>query len=127
VSELERLDYLDVDDLLHIAAIVIGDVRVRDLGLLASAAARPRTLVLGAPAYSTLAEKAAALLHSLARNRALLDGNKRLAWSAMRMFCFVNNADVAYDIDDAEGMVVGAAAGTVDVPQIATWITDRLV
>lgn len=73
------VDYLTVDDLREIAAGVLAEAAVRDRGLLASAAARPATTVSGSDAYPTFAEKAAALMHSLARNHALVDGNKRLA------------------------------------------------
>ena len=127
MSANDPFDYLDVDDLLNIAAITVGEVRVRDVGLLASAAARPRTTVLGEAAYPSLVEKAAALMHSLARNHALVDGNKRLAWSATRAFCVLNGRDLRYDVDEAEALVVGVASGTIDVPEIAAWISDRLV
>ena len=121
------IDFLGVEDLLEIAAGVLGEVQLRDAGLLASAAARPQTSVFGADAYPTFAEKAAALLHSLARNHPLVDGNKRLAWAAMRAFCLLNGRDVTYDVDDAEAFVLNAAAGGLDVAEIAEWITDHLV
>ncbi len=77
------IEYLDLDDLLEIARRAVGDeVKVRDYGLLESALARPRASVFGQDAYPDLHLKAAALLHSLARNRALVDGNKRLSWTA---------------------------------------------
>jgi death-on-curing protein len=127
VIAAEAPDYLTVDDLLEIAAGVLGEVPVRDAGLLASAAARPATTVFGEDAYPTFADKAAALMHSLARNRALVDGNKRLAWSATRGFCLLNGRDPRYAVDDAEQLVVGVAAGGLDVPDIAGWIADHLV
>ena len=67
--------YLDLDDLQHIAERVVGEVLVRDVGLLEAASARPRTAAFGRDAYPDLHTKAAALLHSLARNHALVDGN----------------------------------------------------
>ena len=65
------VDYLTLDDLLEIAAGVLGEIQVRDLGLLASAATRPSTTAFGEDAYPTFTEKAAALMHSLARHRPL--------------------------------------------------------
>ena len=120
-----QVDYLSVDDLLEIAAGVLPEVAIRDLGSLASAAGRPRTTVFGEDAYSTLEEKAAALLHSVARNHPLVDGNKRLAWSAMRAFLLLNDADVTYTVDDAEEMVVRVAAGESDVADAAAWIRSH--
>jgi death-on-curing protein len=52
---------------------------VRDLGLLVPATERSRANVFGAELYPTLHEKAAALLHSVARNHALIDGDERTA------------------------------------------------
>jgi len=119
-------DFLSVDDLLEIAAGVLPEVMVRDIGLLASAAARPRTTVFGDDAYPSFAEKAAAPLHSLARNHALVDGNKRLAWAATRTFCLLNGRDLVYEsVDEAERFVLDMAAGAIDVPQIAEWIESR--
>lgn len=113
------VDHLSLDDLLEIAAGVLPSVEIRDVGLLAAAAARPRSSAFGAEAYPTFAEKVAALLHSVARNHALVDGNKRLAWSAARIFCLLNGRDLELGVDEAEAMVVGAAAGTLDVPALA--------
>ena len=120
------LDYLTVEDLLTIAAGVLDDVAVRDRGLLASAAGRPQTTVFGEDAYPTLAEKAAALMHSIARNHALVDGNKRLAWAATRVFCMLNGSDLVIDIDDAEALVLAVATGDLDVPEIAVTISSHL-
>lgn len=127
MSAADPPDYLSVDDVLAVAAGVLGEVSLRDAGLLASAAARPMTTVFGSDAYPTFAEKAAALMYSLARNHALVDGNKRLAWSATRAFCLLNGRDLRNTVDDAEEFVVGVAAGTADVPEIAAWIEAHLI
>lgn len=120
------LDYLTIDDLLEIAQGIIGDFRVRDLGLLESAAARPRSVVFGADAYAAFAEKTAALMHSIARNHALIDGNKRLAWAVGRVFCLLNGRELHMDIDAAGALVVGMASGSLDVPAIAA-VLDRAI
>jgi death on curing protein len=66
--------------------------------------------VLGQDAYPDLETKAAAVLHSLARNRTLVDGNKRLAWLATYVFLAKNGvvAVAASEIDD-----VGEIAATL--------------
>lgn len=105
-------EYLDLDDLLVIARRAIGnDVAVRDYGLLESALARPRASVFGEDAYPDVLLKAAALMHSLARNRALVDGNKRLAWTACRTFLALNDRWVAADEDDRFDFVIRVATG----------------
>ncbi len=122
----EPLDNLTTEDLLEIAARVIGDVEVRDEGLLASAAGRPRTSAFGEDAYPTFAKKAAALMHSLARNHALVDGNKRLAWAATRVFCLLNGRDLVFDVDEAEALVQAVAKGELEASEIATVIEEHL-
>jgi death on curing protein len=122
----EAPDYLSYEDLLEIADGVLDEVLVRDHGLLESAAARPQTTVFGEDAYPDFPTKAAALMHSLARNHPLVDGNKRLAWSAMRIFCLMNGWDVVFTVDDAERLVLDVAAGVTDVPEIAVVLGEHL-
>ena len=113
--------YLSLDDLLQLAREVVGgDVKVRDAGLLGAAAARPETSLLGDDAYPTLAEKAAALLHSIARNHALIDGDKRLALAAATVFCGINGhyPYPALSNEEAYTVTMGAATGDLDVPEI---------
>jgi death-on-curing protein len=126
LSRARRVDYLPVDDLLEIADGLIASLSIRDAGLLASAAARPQTTLLGREAYPSFPEKAAALMHSLARNHPLVDGNKRLAWAATRVFCLLNGHDLAFTVDEAEALVVAAAAGEIELPQLAARIAEKL-
>jgi hypothetical protein len=63
--------YLDIEDALQV--IDRYGFHIRDVGLLASALARPATTVMGAEAYPDLAMKAAALLESVARFHAPID------------------------------------------------------
>lgn len=116
------IDFLSVEDLLEMAAGVTDQVAVRDAGLLAAAAARPRVTVFGDDAYPTFEDKAAALLHSLVRNHALVDGNERLAWSATRIFCLLNGVELTYGVDEAEALMLSAASGHLDVPEISAWM-----
>ncbi|MHB2022142.1 MAG: type II toxin-antitoxin system death-on-curing family toxin [Mycobacteriales bacterium] len=122
MREDRDVDYLSVDDLLEIATGILGELALLDAGLLASAAARPATTVFGADAYPAFADKAAALVHSLARNHPLVDGNKRLGWAALRSFCLLNGTDLRYGVDEAEAFVLSIAAGESDVPGIADWL-----
>ncbi len=74
------MSHLDLDDLLHMASRTLGTFEVRDIGLLESAAARPRSTAFGGDAYPSIDHKAAALLHSVARNHPLVDGNEGSRW-----------------------------------------------
>ncbi len=113
--------YLTVEQALRIArAAVGGPVHVRDVGLLESAVHRPRASVLGQDAYPDVLTKAAALLHSLAGNHPLVDGNKRLAWLATYVFLAKNEIMLDADDDAAFELVVSVASGSItDVEQIA--------
>ena len=113
--------FLDIDDLLHVATRTLGsEPEVRDLGLLESALARPQASAFGRDAYPTIHEKAAALLHSLASNRALIDGNKRLALAATIAFDGMNGTRLTVTNDEAYALIMDVARGRLDdVPVIA--------
>ena len=115
--------HLDVEDLLHIAGRTLPEVQVRDLGLLASAAARPQASAFGEDAYPTAYAKAAALLHSLAKNHPLVDGNKRLALAGTLAFLGLNDLRLTLDNDDAYDLVMAVASG--ELAEVSD-ISDRL-
>jgi death on curing protein len=107
--------YLTLPELLHVAQRVLGaEPAVRDIGLLESALARPQATAFGADAYPDLNAKAAALLHSLARNHALVDGNKRLALAGVIAFYGVNGVRLTLTNDEAYELVIAVADGTLD-------------
>lgn len=112
------VEYLELEDLLgFVRRLGIGPVR--DIGLLDSALARPRSSAFGTDAYPSLNLKVAALLHSLVRNHALIDGNKRLAWLAAVVLLDINGRQVNLSDDEAFALVIWAAAGDIDVEEIA--------
>lgn len=106
--------YLDRDDVLVAGAAALGAVpAVADYGLLDSAVARPAATAFGLDAYPDLLIKAAALLQSLARNHAFVDGNKRTAWASAWTFLTINAIPLAptYEVDAAERLVLDVATG----------------
>ena len=115
---MSEVEYLDLEDLLGLVR-ALGTGPVRDVGLLDSAAARTRSEAFGVDAYSTLSLKAAALLHSLVGNHALVDGNKRLGWLATVVVLDLNGHAPDLDDDAAFTLVMDVAAGAVDVEVIA--------
>lgn len=115
-------EHLTLETLLRIATRALGtqEVLVRDYGLLEAAIARPAATVFGEDAYPQLVTKAAALLHSLATNHALVDGNKRLAWLATTVFLLLNEEPVEAPDDEAFDLVVSVASGALaDLEKIA--------
>ena len=97
-------------------------VRVRrvDVGLLEAAAARPDASVFGADAYPTIHLKVAGLMQSIARNHALVDGNKRLTLAAAIAAFGINGWRFTLTNDEAYDLVIDIATGELsDVAQIA--------
>lgn len=118
------ITYLDLFDLLQLVEdLQVGPVR--DLGLLASAVARPATRLYGYDAYESLDLKAAALLESLARNHSLVDGNKRLGFLALLVFFDINGVEVEVSDDEAYDLVISVVEGKSSLPDVAqtlsTW------
>lgn len=112
--------FLDLEDLLHIAARVVPTYEVRDVGLLEASVARPRASAFGEDAYPSVNAKAAALLHSIVRNHALVDGNKRLGLAAVIAFYGVNGLRLTLTNDEAYQLVMAVASGGLnDVESIA--------
>jgi death-on-curing protein len=120
--------YLSLRQVMIVAQIAVGhDVRVADPGLLASAVGRPSMTVFGEDAYPSLERKAAALMESLARNHTLVDGNKRLAWTATVMFLRINGSDLTYaSVEEAEAFVLAVAADHLSLDSIEVWIAGRI-
>ncbi len=116
--------HLTLEDLL----ILVDDLAVgpvRDLGLLESAALRPATSLWGRDAYPSLDAKAAALLDSIVRNHALVDGNKRLGWLATVVFYGLNGATLDAPDDNAFALVIAIASGTTtEIEAIATTLAE---
>ena len=109
------MNYLTLPELLHVAERTLGsDYTVRDYGLLEAALARPQATAFGKDAYPDLDAKAAALLHSIARNHALIDGNKRLALAAVIAFYGLNGRRLTLTNDEAYDLVMNVAAGQLD-------------
>ncbi len=116
-----EIEYLDLDDLVALATALLGDpAPIRDIGLLGSAAARPRTTAFGTDAYPDIWTKAASLLQSIVGNHALIDGNKRLGWLATAVFLELNGHSVAEAAnDDVYDLVISVAATQPDLDEIA--------
>jgi len=113
-----RIVYLRTEDLLTLADD-LGCLVLRDIGLLDSAAHRPRSTVLGRDAYPSLHQKAAVLLESIVRNHPLVDGNKRLGWLALYVFYALNGIDLEVSDDEAYDLIIALASGQVDYQDVA--------
>jgi death-on-curing protein len=120
----DDVEYLDVEDLIDLATLLLGDPPpIRDVGLLAAAAARPQATAFGEDAYPDVGTKAAALLESAVNNHALVDGNKRLGWLATAVFLELNGVAITRATnDDVYQLVMDVAGGHRGVEEIAEWL-----
>ena len=102
----------------------MGDVQVRDAGMIEAAVARPQAIVGGAPAYPDVHTKAAALTHSLVCNHGLVDGNKRLGLACLIVFLGINGYRLTMSNDEAYNLIYGIASGELrDLDEIAGTIS----
>ena len=115
----QKIQYLSLEEVIEIGEALIPDFRIRDIGLLESAVHRPATVIYGQEDYPSIEGKIAALMHSLAANHALIDGNKRLTWSSGRLFAILNDLDFHVGIDEAEEVIISLASGGLDAKSLA--------
>ncbi len=98
---------------------------VKDLGLLDSALARPRTTLFGTDAYESLELKAAAMVESIILNHPMMDGNKRSSWFALNLFLEMNEREIIASEDQAFEYVLGVATKKLDLQASADWIASH--
>jgi len=117
----DPVEFLDLDDVVGLAIALLGDpAPIREIGLLGSAVARPQTTAFGEDAYPDIWTKAAALLHSIVKNQALVDGNKRLGWFATAVFLEINGIKISKaSNDNVYDLVIEVAAGQPTIEAIA--------
>lgn len=123
--------YLSLAEALTIAEAVTGVdattlARTSRLGLLDSALHAPQAAYGELEFYPSFVDKAAVLVVRIAKNHALLDGNKRLAWQSLTMFCVLNNHALEVPSDDAVELMLAIAAGDMTEAQVADWLVGRL-
>ena len=118
--------YLNAVELIIINEEIIGEAsQLRDVDLLEAAVERPRASAFGQDAYTDEVEKAAALFHSLSRNHAFVDGNKRTSTVALILFLKLNGYDVTWAPEAALAFILQAATGGQTVATIADWLKQN--
>ena len=125
------MKFLSLEQALIIAAEVTGlpvetVARSARLDLLDSALVAPEASFGDQEFYQGFEAKAAVLCVRIAKNHPLLDGNKRLAWMCLRMFCELNSYRLTSTDDDAVAFMLEVAAGTIGVDEVTQWLHVRL-
>lgn len=117
--------YLELEDALQQIAAV--GFYVKDLGLLDSALARPKTTLFGEDAYPTLELKAAAMVHSIIKNQAMVDGNKRTSWFMLSSFLYINGYFIEMTADEGMEFTLGIATDKLSLAEAAAMIRKHMV
>lgn len=119
-------NFLSLDEvlLLHELAIneFVGKTGIRDRDLLESAVRQAEQGLASGYVHAFPFEMAAAYGFHLAKNHPFVDGNKRVAWSAIRVFLFKNGYIIRLPNLEQSQVVVDVAAGQLDKSGLAGWI-----
>lgn len=123
MTEVEAPQFLEVRDAVAVhdrqLSLHGGLAGIKDIGLLESAMARPRNKQsYGEDDPFALA---AAYAFGIARNHPFLDGNKRTAWVAARVFLRLNGIRIAFDRQDAIDTMVSLASGMLSEDAMGDW------
>lgn len=122
---------LTLEQLLELHVLVIsetgGSQGLRDLGRLESAIAAQTQSVFGEELYSTLYEKAAAIIRGIIADHPFVDGNKRTAMLSGLTFLDMNGLKFAAIRGELEDFAVKIATDHLDVSAIAAWLQDHCV
>lgn len=122
--------YLELGEVLELYRRVMtqsgGTIGIRDLGLLESALAHPRSTFGGEELYPTIVEKAAAIGFSLIRSHPFVDGNKRIGHAAMEVFLMLNGYEIEGSVEEQERVILGVASGDLDRQAFVNWLRTHI-
>ena len=125
------MNYLTLGQVILLAELVTGIDentlrRISRIELISSALNALQSEYSGVELYPDFNQKAAILCIRIAQNHGLPDGNKRLAWLSLVMFCHLNGYEFEVPSDDAVEKIVSVAAGSVESEELAKWINQYL-
>ena len=103
-----------------------GSKGIRDTGLLESALARPFATFDNKDLYATPIEKASAILESIVINHPFIDGNKRTAYTLMRLILLENELDISASQDEKYNLVILVSKGEYRFDEIRNWLQSKI-
>lgn len=123
------MKYLSLEELLFIHDQAVkrfgGSFGIRDVGLLESALARPQASFGGEDLYHSLFDKASAMMHSLLKNHAFVDGNKRTSYSAVGLFLRKNGYFLQNMHKKAVLFSMKVENNNLSLEEIASWLEKK--
>ena len=102
-----------------------GSTRLRERAALEAAVARPQMTFGGEDLYPEVADKAAALMHSLVMNHAFVDGNKRVGAHACILFLLANEVEPLFSPAELTAITLAVARGEVSAEALSIWLRQR--
>jgi len=121
--------YLTFDEIMRIHNRMI-EVFGGEDGILSEAAlencvALPMMYIFGTETSPSIWSKAAALLHCIVARHPFMDGNKRTAWTAAKVFLLVNGYRLTATVENAEATILGVIQGDIDSEELNDWIEEH--
>ena len=118
--------YLSAEEILILHSEVIevtgGSHGVRDVGLLAALAEKPRAAFGGADLYPDVFTQAAVYLEAIVNYHVFIDGNKRTALVACGRFLFINGYELTATNKAIEKYVLPIATDNPKIASVAKWL-----
>lgn len=126
---IKKIRFITIDQVLFIHDQMVkrfgGSFGIRDMGLIESAVARPQASFGGKYLYKSIFDQTAALLQSLLKNHAFVDGNKRTALTSAGLFLKINHYTLINNHKDEIEFAVKVDNGNLSVEQISKWLKEH--
>ena len=118
--------YLGIDEVMVIHEVMInlfgGRIPVHDFTPLHSAVERPKATFGGMDLYSTIFDKAAALIQSLILNHPFDDGNKRTAITSCASFLAFNGWKLNLPLQESIQFTLDIDSHKLSFDETAVWL-----
>jgi len=103
-----------------------GSHGLRDMGLLESAVFGCNQTFGGEDLYPTIIEKASRMAYSICNNHPFVDGNKRVAVTAMLVILRMNDVTLSFTQEELIKLGLGIADSSVSYEEIVEWVNHHV-
>lgn len=123
------IKFLTTEDVLLLHHLSIeksgGSHGLRDAGLLDAAVHQPQATFAGVDLYPTIFDKAGALCHSLIKNHAFVDGNKRTSLLSAMTFLELNGYRFECEQEELVSFGLKIDNENITADSIAAWLKSH--
>jgi len=122
---------LTTDEIIEVHTKLItatgGSPGLRDMGLLESAVLGCTQTFGGEEIYPTIIGKASRMAYTICMNHPFIDGNKRVAVTALLVILRMNDVNLSFTQKDLISLGLGVADGSIDYDDILKWVNKHIV